>query len=388
MPIRRTMLPYGHQAIDAEDIAAVEEVLRSDWLTTGPKVGEFERVFAERVGAREAVAVSSGTAALHAAMRALGIGPGDEVIVPAMTFAASANAVVYEGGTPVFADVDGRTLLVDPVSVAARLTPRTRAIVAVDYAGQACDYERLRGVAESRGLPIVGDACHALGGRLAGRPVGSLVDLSTFSFHPVKHITTGEGGMITTDSSEFARRMRRFRNHGITTDARQREAAGSWFYEMTELGFNYRLTDFQCALGLAQLKKLPGWIERRRAIARVYDKAFADIPAVVPLSVRPGVEHAYHLYVVRLDLARLTAGRAEIFGALRAEGIGVNVHYVPVHLHPFYQQRFGTGRGLCPVAEAAYEDILTLPLFPQMSDEDANDVVAAVGKVVGRALRG
>ena len=380
-PVREMMLPYGHQWVDEADVQAVVEVLRSDWLTTGPKVAEFEQAFAEFVGAREAVAVSNGTAALHAAMYAVGIGPGDEVIVPPMTFVASANCVVFQGGTPVFADVDPDTLLIDPSQVEAKVTPRTKAIIAVDYAGQPCDYDALQAIADRHGLTLVDDACHALGGSYKGRPVGSLADLNTFSFHPVKHITTGEGGMITTDDTDLARRMRVFRNHGITTDHRQREQQGSWFYEMVDLGYNYRLTDLQCALGTSQLCKLPGWVARRQEIARRYDTAFAEIPAVEPLGVRDDVSHAYHLYVIRLDLTQLRATRTEVFAALRAEGIGVNVHYIPVHLHPFYRQRFGIRPGDCPVAEAAYERLLSLPIFPGMSDRDVEDVIAAVCKV-------
>ena len=382
-PVRRKLLPYGHQSVDEEDIRAVVDVLRGDWLTTGPMVAEFEHGFAKTVHAGEAVAVSSGTAALHAAMFALNIGPGDEVIVPAMTFAATANCVVYQGGTPIFADVDPDTLLLNPVQVESRITSRTRAVIAVDYAGQPCDYDALRKVADSHNLVLVADACHAIGGSFRGRPVGSLADLSTFSFHPVKHVTTGEGGMITTDDPERARRMRTFRNHGITTDSRQREEHGSWLYEMTELGYNYRMTDFQCALGLSQLTKLPPWIARRREIAAVYDRAFTDLPEVRPLRVRPEVGHAYHLYVVELQLERLKVDRARIFSALRAENIGVNVHYIPVHLHPFYRQHFGTGPGNFPVAEKAYDRMLTLPLFPAMSDGDAADVVQALTKVIG-----
>jgi len=382
-PVRKTMLPYGHQWLDDEDIAAVVEVLRSDWLTTGPKVDEFERAFAETVGVREAVAVSSGTAALHAAMYAIGIGPGDEVIVPAMTFAASANCVVFQGGVPVFADVSPDTLLLDPAQVEARITPRTKAIIAVDYAGQPCDYDALRSIAYRHGLTLVADACHALGGTYKGRPVGSLADLSVFSFHPVKHITTGEGGMITTDDPQLARRVRIFRNHGITSDHRQREQQGSWFYEMVDLGYNYRITDIQCALGLSQLRKLSAWVKRRQEIAQRYDVAFSEVPAVRPLGVRAEVSPAYHLYVVRLDLTRLQVTREQVFAALRAEGIGVNVHYIPVHLHPFYRKRFGTGPGLCPVAEAVYEQIISLPIFPQMTDADVDDVVKAMRKVLG-----
>lgn len=382
-PVRSQPLPYGRHSIGEDDIAALVAVLHTSWLTTGPLVGEFERAFADFVGTREAVAVSNGTAALHATMYALGIGPGDEVIVPAMTFAATANCVVYQGGTPVFADVDADTLLIDPASVEQKVTPRTRAIIAVDYAGQPCDYDALQAVVDRHGLALLADACHAPGATYKGRRVGSLARMSTFSFHPVKHIATGEGGMISTDDAEFARRMRIFRNHGITTDHRQREHVGTWAYEMVDLGYNYRLTDMQCALGISQLKKVPAWNERRRAIARRYREAFADVPAVLPLAVRPDVEHAYHLCVIRLQLERLKADRGQVFAALRAEGIGVQVHYVPVHLHPFYRQRQGTGPGLCPRAEAAYERILSLPVFPSMTDADIEDVVHAVKKVVG-----
>lgn len=385
-PVRQTMLPYGRQWLTEDDIAAVVSVLGSDWLTTGPTIAEFEEAFAKFVGAREAVVVSSGTAALHASMHALGIGPGDEVIVPPMTFAASANAVVYQGGMPVFADVDPETLLLDPAQVEAKLSRRTRAIVAVDYCGQPCDYDALRAIAERHGLALVSDACHALGGAYRDRPVGTLADLSTFSLHPVKHMTAGEGGVITTHERATAERMRAFRNHGISSDHRQREQVGSWFYEMIDLGYNYRLTDLQCALGLSQLRKVREWVHRRQVIARAYAARFEALPAVRPLRVLPAVSHAYHLYVIRLDPARLTVDRGTIFKALRAEGIGVNVHYIPVHMHPFYRERFGTGPGLCPVAESAYEQILSLPIFPRMSAADEEDVFTAVTKVVNAYL--
>jgi perosamine synthetase len=378
---RQTCLPYGRQSIDEEDIAAVVAVLRSEWLTTGPAVDALEREFALVVGTREAVAVSSGTAALHASMFAMGIGPGDEVIVPAITFAATANAVVYQGGYPVFADVHPETLLVDPVAVERCLTPNTRCIIGVDYAGQPCEYDRLRTIAARRLIRVVADACHALGASVDGRPVGSLAELSAFSLHPVKPITSGEGGVVTTDDPVLASRMRTFRNHGITTDQRQREEQGSWFYEMAELGYNYRLSDIHCGLALSQLRKLPMWVQRRRAIAAAYDAAFAPLAGVRPLRTRPGVEHAHHLYVVQLAGPVSERTRARAFAALRARGIGVNVHYVPVYLHPFYRKRFGTRPGLCPVAEEAYERILTLPLFPTMTDQDVDDVVRAVAEV-------
>ena len=380
-PVRNTLLPYGHQCIDEDDIKAVVDVLRSDWLTTGPKVAEFEKRFAEMVGAKYAVAVNSGTAALHAAAFAAGIGPGDEVITTSMTFAASANCVLYCGGHPVFADVEADTLLLDPSWVESKVSPKTKAIIAVDYAGQPCDYDALKKLSDEHGLILIADACHALGATYKNRKVGTLADMTVFSFHPVKHITTGEGGMVVTDNPDFAVRLRAFRNHGITADHRQREAEGSWFYEMAELGYNYRLPDINCALGLSQLKKLDKFVARRRQIAALYDSAFADMPALFPLAQRDDRKSSYHLYVVRLNLSKLNASRQQVFGALRAENIGVNVHYIPVYWHPYYN-KLGYGKGLCPVAEKAYEEIVTLPLFPAMSDRDAEDVIRAVKKVL------
>ncbi len=366
-----SFLPYGRQTIEEEDIQAVVEVLRGDWLTTGPTVEKFEKAFAAATGAAHAVAVNSGTAALHAMMHALRIGPGDEVIVPALTFAATANAVHYQGGTPVFADVRMGSLLLDPASVEARITERTRAIVAVDYAGQPCDYRELQAVADKHGLVLCADACHSLGAHYQDRPVGTLARLSAFSFHPVKPMTTGEGGMVTTDDPGLAARMRTFRNHGITSDFRQREAQGSWYYEIDEVGYNYRLTDLQCALGLSQLGRVSAWVARRQEIAALYDRHLQSI-AVQRL---PGRTHAYHIYVVRVPQ------RANVFAKMRESGIGVNVHYVPVHLHPFYRKNYGTAPGLCPVVETACEQILTLPIFPTMKDEDVERVVSALREV-------
>ncbi len=375
------MIPYGRQWIDEEDIAAVVAALRSDWLTTGPKVAEFEEAFARAVGAREAVAVNSGTAALHAAVHAAGIGPGDEVIVPALTFAATANCVVFQGAIPVFADVDPERLLLRPEEVEARRTARTRAVIAVDYAGHPADYDALRELCRRHRLSLIADGCHALGGIYKGRPVGALADLTAFSFHPVKHITTGEGGMVATDDPELARRMRVFRNHGITSDHRERERRGSWFYEMVELGWNYRITDLQCALGLSQLKKLTRFLERRREIAARYDRFFKTLEGIRPLAVSGDVAHAYHLYVVRLETSLGGRDRDRLFSALRAEGIGVNVHYLPVHLHPFYRRRFHTGEGMCPIAEEAARRILSLPIHPGMSEDEVDAVCEAVGRL-------
>jgi perosamine synthetase len=378
-PIRTRLLPYGRQLIDEQDVQAVEKVLRSEWLTTGPMVGEFEASFARAVGAAEAVVVNSGTAALHCSVHALRLRSGDEVIVPACTFAATATSVMMEGAVPVFADVDPDCLLLDPARVEERMSARTRAVIAVDYGGQPCRYDELRDLCRRRDIALIADACHALGARYRGQPVGTLADLTAFSLHPVKQITTGEGGVVTTDDAELAERMRRFRNHGISADHRQRNENVTWYYEVTELGMNYRLTDLQCALGLAQLSKLSGFLARCREIAARYDAAFASDAATgmapVPLARRPDVEHAFHLYVVRVP------ARDWVFRALRAEGIGVNVHYIPVHLHPLFQRTLGTRSGLCPVTEEAYASLLSLPIFAAMSDTDVDDVLRAVRKV-------
>jgi perosamine synthetase len=380
-PIRSNLLPYGHQVIDEEDIQTVVDVLRSDWLTTGPNVAAFEQALAQQVGAEYAVAVSNGTAALHAAAFAAGIRPGDEVIVPPITFAASANCVRYQGGTVVFADVRSDTLNLDPKCVAAAITSRTTAIVTVDYTGQPADLDELKALARQHHLIVIEDAAHALGATYHHQPIGALSDLTTFSLHPVKHITTGEGGVITTNNAELATRLRLFRNHGITSDHRQREQTGSWFYEMVELGYNYRITDFQCALGLSQLKKLPKWLAHRRAIAARYTAAFSAMPEIEPPATLTDREPAWHLYVIRLKLDRWRVGRAEVFAALRAENIGVNVHYIPVPWHPYYQS-LGYRTGQWPVAEAAYERMISLPMWAGMIDRDVEDVIAAVQKVI------
>jgi len=380
-PVRSTLLPYGRQSIEEDDIQSVVDVLRSDWLTTGPKVGEFEEAFAARVGAKYAVSFSSGTAALHGAAFAAGLKPGDEAITTPMTFAATANCVLYQGATPIFADVSADTLNLDPEKVAARITPHTRAIIAVDYAGHPADLDAILELGARHGLVMIEDACHSLGAEYKGRRVGSVAHMSVFSFHPVKHVATGEGGMVTTGRADFAESLRRFRNHGISSDARQRQAEGQWFYEMVLLGFNYRLTDIACALGLSQLKKLEANVARRREIAARYTRAFRNLSCVIVPSVRSNVNPAWHLYPVRMNPALLNADRAQVFRALRAENIGVNVHYIPVHLHPYYRDRFGYRGGEYPVAEAAYEQVVSLPMFHKMSDQDADDVIAALTKL-------
>jgi perosamine synthetase len=374
---RQTTLPYGRQTVEPEDIEAVTRVLQGDWLTTGPSVAEFESSFSSFVKTEHAIAVNSGTAALHCAMHAIGISAGDEVIVPAISFAATANCVVYQGGTPVFADVDPQTLLIDVEDLERLITPRTRAIIAVDFAGQPCDYDALRSICARHDLRLVADACHSVGASYHDLPCGSLADLTAFSFHPVKAMTTGEGGMVTTDNAEFAAKIRQFRNHGIVQDFRQRDLAGQWEYDIELLGFNYRISDFQCALGNSQLKKLPEWITRRRQIAQRYTQQFAGMEQLQPLDIVANTQHAYHLYVVRID-SRLSLPRSDVYQRLRSCGINVNVHYRPIYLHSFYRNQFGYSSGLCPNAEWAYEQILTLPVFPRMTDADVDFVIEQV----------
>lgn len=386
-PVRPSLLPYGRQSVDEDDIQAVVDVLRSDWLTTGPKVGEFEEAFAARVGSAYAVSFSSGTAALHGAAFTAALKPGDEAITTPTTFAATANCVLYQGATPVFADVSPDTLNLDPEQIREKITTKTRAILPVDYAGHPADLNAICEIARERDLLVIEDACHALGAELDGRRVGGIADMTVFSFHPVKHITTGEGGMVTTNNPKFAETLRRFRNHGISSEARQRQNLGQWHYEMVLLGYNYRLPDIGCALGIQQLKRLDSNLARRREIAARYAAAFREIPGVTNPAVRVGALPAWHLFPIRLDLSELSVDRAEIFRALRGENIGVNVHYIPVHLHPYYRQQFGYSGGEFPIAEDAYARLISLPMFHAMSDQDVEDVVAAVRKVLSSYAR-
>jgi len=385
-PVRATTLPYARQTIEESDVQAVAAALRSDWLTTGPLVAAFERAIAAAVEAKHAVAVNSGTAALHAAVFAAEIGAGDEVVTSPLTFAASGNAVLYLGGTPVFADVRPDTLNLDPAAVEPVITARTRAVLTVDFAGQPSDLDALGALARGRGLTLIEDAAHALGATLRGRPLGGIADLTTFSFHPAKAITTGEGGMVTTGRDDLAARLRRFRNHGLETDFRERAAAGAPYSPMVDLGYNYRLTDLQCALGLAQLGRLDAFVKRRGEIAERYAAALADQRALRIPAVTSQGRHGWHIFPVLLEIEQLTVGRDTVLAALRAEGIGVTVHYVPVYWHPYYAAR-GYRRGLCPHAEAVYERLVTLPLFPAMTDRDVDDVVAALAKVLGYYAR-
>ena len=385
-PVRPTLLPYGRQSIEECDIQAVTAVLRSDWLTTGPKVGEFEEAFAARVGTSHAVSFSSGTAALHAAAFAAGLKAGDEAITTPLTFAATANCVLYQQATPVFADVQPDTLTLDPALAATKITAKTRVILPVDFAGHPADLAAILELADRHNLTVIEDAAHALGAEYRKKPVGSIAHMTTFSFHPVKHITTGEGGMVTTNDAGLAETLCRFRNHGISSDARERQSAGRWHYEMVLLGFNYRLPDLNCVLGLRQLDRLDENLSRRREIASRYTRAFREIPGVISPAVTADANPAWHLYPIQLDLVHLSADRAQVFKALRAENIGVNVHYIPVHLHPYYRERFGYQGGEFPVAERAYDRLISLPMFHSMSETDVEDVIEAVRKVCSAYL--
>jgi dTDP-4-amino-4,6-dideoxygalactose transaminase len=382
-PVRPTLLPYGHQTIEPDDLAAVNAALTADWITQGPLVARFERALAERARVRHAIAVANGTAALQAACWAAGLGAGDEAITTPLTFAATANAVIHQGAEPVFADIDGATLNIALDAVKRVATERTRALVAVDYAGLPCEYDRLVPLAREHGWIVIADAAHSFGGAAAGRPVGALADMTTLSFHPVKLITTGEGGAVLTDRDDLAERLRAVRHHGI----HYAEPARPWRYEIPEPGNNYRLTDFQSALGLSQLGKLDRFWRRRDRLARRYRECLTGSRFVELPALPDGARHGWHLFVVMLRLERLAVDRDTIVEALRAENIGATVHYPLVYRHPFYRDRLGGAVGLCPTAERVEPRLITLPLFPSMTDADQDDVLRALDKVFAHYAR-
>ena len=375
-----SFIPYGRQLIEDDDIEAVVAVLRGDWLTTGPTVPRFEAAFAEHTGAAHAIAVSNGTAALHLAAIAADLGPGDEVIVPALTFAASANCVRYVGAKVMFADVRADTMTMDAAHAASLITPRTRAIVTVDYAGLPSDLDEIMALADRHRLLVIEDACHALGAEYRQRRIGSIAHLSTFSFHPVKHLTSGEGGMVTTNDAALAERIRNLRNHGIESDHRQREQRGTWQYDMRELGYNYRLTDIQCALGLTQLAKQSRWLQRRRVLAEQYAKSLNAESLRLPVQPDDRL-HAWHLYPVQVIGKDTRRVRERVFRGLRQAGIGVNVHYLPVYLHSYYRS-LGYPQGLCPTAEAIYAGLLSLPMSHVLTDEDQQRVISTLTTLI------
>lgn len=383
-PVRGGKIYYGRQWIGEDDIRAVEEVLRSDYITCGPKVDEFEQELARYTGSKYAVAVSNGTAALHCACLAAGIGPGDEVITTPLTFAASANCALYCGALPVFADVDPHTYNIDPASVRAHITDKTKAIVAVDFTGQAVRHEELRAICDEFGLVFIEDAAHAIATKYKGQQVGSLADLTCFSFHPVKTITGGEGGAVTTNDEALYRKLVLAHTHGITHDEALMQDApheGPWCYEQISLGYNYRMTDFQAALLVSQLHKVDHFAARRKQIVAAYNEAFADMPELILQQEIPESDTCRHLYIIRLALDKLTCTRRQFFDAMSAENVQCQVHYVPVYWFPYYQA-LGYEKGLCPVAEEVYQGIMSIPLYPKMTDQDVEDTIHAVKKVV------
>lgn len=383
-PVRAEKIYYGRQWIDEEDIAAVAATLRSDFITCGPKVDEMERSLEAYTGAKYAVAVSNGTAALHCACLAAGIGPGDEVITTPLTFAASANCALYCGAKPIFADIIPETYNIDPQSIRERITDKTKAVVAVDFTGQAVENEAIRKICDEHHLIFIEDAAHAIATKYNGKQVGSLADMTCFSFHPVKTITGGEGGAVTTNNKDFYQKLVLAHTHGITHDEALMEGApheGPWYYEEISLGYNYRITDFQAALIVSQMKKLDAFAARRKEIVKQYDEAFSSVPEIVVQKEIPQSDTCRHLYIIRLDLDKLTCTRREFFDAMSAENVQCQIHYVPVYWFPYYQH-LGYRKGLCPNAEEVYKGIMSIPLYPKMTDQDVEDVIHAVKKVV------
>ena len=382
-PVRETPIYYGRQCIEQDDIDAVIDTLRSDLITCGPRVAGLEKAICRVTGARYAVAVSNGTAALHLAAMAAGFGEGDEVIVSSITFAASSNCVLYCGAKPVFADIKDDTYNIDPESVRKLITPRTRGIVAVDFTGQAVELDELRAIAREHNLVLIEDAAHAIGTKYKGQPVGSIADMTCFSFHPVKTVTAGEGGAITTNDEATYKRLMRLRSHGITRnqDEMVHPTDDMWYNEQVELGYNYLMTDFQAALLTSQIQKLERFKKRRREIVEMYDKAFSSMPEIVVQKEIPESDTTRHLYILRLNLDKLTCNRRQFFDALYAENTKPQVHYLPVYWHSYYE-KLGYPKGLCPNAEKLYMEIMSIPLYPTLTDGDVEDVIHAVKKIV------
>lgn len=383
-PVRSGKIFYGRQWVDEDDIQAAAEVLRSDFITCGPKVEEMERTLEAYTGAKHAVAVSNGTAALHCACIAAGVGPGDEVITTPITFAASANCALYCGATPVFADINPETYNIDPESIRAHITDKTKAVVAVDFTGQVVEVEKIREICDEFNLIFIEDAAHSIATKYSGKQVGSLADITTFSFHPVKTITAGEGGACLTNDDELYKKLVLAHTHGITHDERLMEDnphEGPWYYEQISLGYNYRITDFQAALIVSQMKKLEKFAARRKEIVRRYNEAFNKLPEIIVQKEIPEADTCRHLYIIRLDLDKLKCTRREFFDAMQEENVQCQVHYVPVYWFPYYKH-LGYEKGLCPNAEEVYKGIMSIPLYPKMTDQDVTDVIHAVKKVV------
>jgi dTDP-4-amino-4,6-dideoxygalactose transaminase len=383
-PLREDFLPFCLPDVGGGEIEEVVQVLRSGWITTGPRTIEFERQFAEYVGSRHAIAVSSCTAALHIALAAVGIKSGDDVITSPLTFCSTANVIVHLGGTPVFADI-GEDYNIAPAEIEKRITPRAKAIIPVHYSGQPCRMDDILACAEQHNLMVIEDAAHSVGTKYRDRMVGIIGDVTTFSFYAIKNMTTAEGGMITTDDDELAAKMRLLSLHGISKDAWKRYAReGSWYYEVVYAGYKCNMTDIQAALGIHQLARLEQFLAIRSKYAAMYSEAFDAMPEIQTPVVNADVRHAWHLYVIRLNLERLTIDRAQFIEVLRAENIGTSVHFIPVHLHPYYRRTYGYKRGDFPRAEGIYDRIVSLPLYPKMTEEAVQDVIAAVRRTVSR----
>lgn len=382
-PVREKKIFYGHQYLDEADIQAVVDVLRGDFLTCGPNITSLEKALCELTGAKYCIAISNGTAALHVACMAAGVGPGDEVITTPITFAASANCALYCGATPVFADINPETYNIDPKDIERKITDKTKAVVAVDFTGQAVEIEAIRAICDKHNLIFIEDGAHSIGTNYNGVPVGGLADMTTFSFHPVKTVTGGEGGAVLTNDEAIYEKLQLYRSHGITRkeSLMEHECEGGWYYEMVDLGYNYRMTDFQAALIESQLKKLPQFKARRKKIVNRYNEAFADMPEIFVQKEIPQSDTTRHLYIIQLQLDKITCSRKEIYDALAAENVQCNVHYIPVYYFPYYE-RLGYKKGLCPNAEAAYEGVISIPLYPAMTDEDVEDVITAIRKVI------
>jgi dTDP-4-amino-4,6-dideoxygalactose transaminase len=388
VPLRQHQIPFFAPCIGEGEIASVVETLRSGWLTTGPKVRQFEQEFAEFIGVRHALATSSATSALHLALEAAGVGRDDEVLLPTMTFASTGEVVVHLGARPVLVDCRPDTLNMDADSLAEKITPRTKAVIPVHYGGQPCQMDPILQVARQHGLTVIEDAAHALPARYGDRMIGSIGDATCFSFYANKTITTGEGGMVTTDRDDLAERMRIMTLHGISKDAWKRfSAEGSWYYEIHAPGYKFNMTDMAASLGIHQLARCEEFSERRNRIAARYDEAFAEIPEVTPVAVEYNIGHARHLYVVLLELPRLTIDRNEFINQLNAAGIGTSVHYMPLHMHPYYRNTFEYEPDDFPVARAAYERMLSLPIYPKMSEADVQHVVGTVEKIASSYRR-
>ena len=382
-PVRDEKIYYGRQWISDEDIEAVKNVLAGPYITCGPKVREAEERLASYTGAKHAVVVNSGTSALHCACIAAGIGEGDEVITTPLTFAASANCVLYCGGKPVFADVDPETYNIDPASIRAHITDKTKAVIAVDFTGQVVKADEIRAICDEFGLVFIEDAAHSIGSSYNGKMVGNIADMTCFSFHPVKTVTAGEGGAILTNNDEYYKKLVLAHTHGITHEEDEMEDApheGPWYYEQICLGYNYRMTDFQAALLMSQLDRIDGFVARRKEIVAAYDEAFKDVPGIIVQKNIPESDTSRHLYIIRLDLDKLTCTRREFFDAMSAENVQCQVHYVPVYWFPYYRH-LGYKKGLCPNAEEVYKGIMSIPLYPGMKDKDIEDTIAAVKKL-------